>query len=265
MESSSCLRGAAPFDPRGGRRPGLVLILSGFLAVFGSACGNSSTSPSTSTSTTTTTATTGNGSAVTLSPSVLTFTTANFGTPQSVTLTNSGTAVLTISSVVASGNFTETDNCVGPVAVGASCTITVTFVVSSIGSTGAVTITDDASTSPQTLTLTGPNVNAPADQLSPTSLTFGTQRVGTSSAAQRVTLTNPVNGLAAPLTISSILAIGDFAITNNTCGGSLPSGTSCTIRVIFTPSVAGPLSGLLAVFDNATNPQRGVTLNGTGQ
>ena len=108
-------------------------------------------------------------------------------------------------------------------------------------------------------------MNSPSDVLSPLNLTFANQAVGTSSASQIVTLTNPVNGLATPLSISSIVTSGDFVITNNTCGGSLTAGTSCTISVAFAPTAPGPRTGLLAVFDNATNPQRGVTLNGTGQ
>ncbi|MEP7304058.1 MAG: choice-of-anchor D domain-containing protein [Acidobacteriota bacterium] len=251
-----------PADTRKGRASRLPIVLAGLLAVFGSACGGSS---STSPTTTTTTTTPPNGPAVTFTPAILTFTTANSSVPQTVTLTNSGTADLVISSVVASGNFTETDNCVTTLAVGATCTITVTFVPLNTGSTGGVTITDNASTSPQTLSLAGPNVTSPADAFSPTSLTFATQRVGTASAPQTVTLSNPVNGLSAPLTISSIVTVGDFAIASNTCGGSLAAGTSCTIGVTFKPTAAGPVSGLLAVFDNAPNTQRGVTLSGTGQ
>jgi len=63
----------------------------------------------------------------------------------------------------------------------------------------------------------------------------------------------------------TVVTVGDFKIASNTCGGSLAAGTSCAIGVTFNPTVAGPVSGLLAVFDNAPNPQRGVTLSGTGQ
>ena len=247
------------------RVPRIALTLSSLFAMLACACSGSSTSPS---STTPTPTVPPSGPAVTLSPTVLTFPTPAAGTasaPQTSTLTNSGTADLVITSLAASGNFVETDNCVTTLAVGASCTITVTFVPLSIGSTGTVTITDNAATSPQTLTLTGPNVTAPSDSLSPTNLTFAGQRVGTSSAAQIVTLTNPVNGLSAPLTISSIIASGDFVVANNTCGSSLVAGASCTIAIVFTPTATGSRTGLLAVFDNAPNPQRAVTLNGTGE
>src|SRR5205807_3366519 len=54
--------------------------------------------------------------------------------------------------------------------------------------------------------------------LSPASLSFASQTVGTTSAAQGVTLTN--NNSSAAITISSIAVTGDYAQTNN-CGTSL--------------------------------------------
>src|SRR5262249_42453184 len=79
------------------------------------------------------------------------------------------------------------------------------------------------------------NGAAPVVGLSPTSLNFGNQLVGSSSAAQSVTLTN--SG-AATLTISSISASGDFSQTN-TCPSSLGPAANCTISVTFTPTAAG--------------------------
>ena len=238
-----------------------VALAAGLLALTASACGGSS-SQSTPPPTTTPTPTT--GPAVGLSPASLTFTSVT-SDPQSVTLSNTGTEVLVITSVVATGNFTETDNCVGSVAVGASCVVNVIFTPTSPGAAGAVTITDNAATSPQTIVLTGPNLTSPSAILSPASLTFASQTIGTTSGAQTVTLTNPVNGLSAPLTISSISAVGDFAIAQNSCGRLLAAGGACTISITFTPTASGTRTGLLAVFDNAPSLQQGVTLNGTGQ
>jgi hypothetical protein len=76
--------------------------------------------------------------------------------PVSITLSNYGTAALNISSVAASGNFSETDNCVPGLASAASCTISVTFTPSVTGSvSGTLTITDDAPGSSQTVSLSG--------------------------------------------------------------------------------------------------------------
>jgi hypothetical protein len=75
---------------------------------------------------------------------------------QSVTLTNSGNAALTISSIMASGDFAQTSNCGTSVAAGNNCTISVTFTPTATGTrTGALTITDNASGSPQTVQVSG--------------------------------------------------------------------------------------------------------------
>src|SRR5258708_35823970 len=70
--------------------------------------------------------------------------------------------------------------------------------------TGAITITDDASGSPQTVGLTGTGI-APVASVSPTTVNFGNQLLNTTSAAQAVTLSNTGTS---PLNISSIVAGG---------------------------------------------------------
>jgi hypothetical protein len=240
------------------------MVSGGLLAVSGPACHSSSPASTTTSPTTTPT----NAPTVMLSPATLTF--AGLGTLP-VTLTNSGTAVLTITSIAAGGNFAETDNCAGQsVAVGAACTINVSFVLATAspgGSSGTVSITDNAADSPESLSLSGPGVSPPGGALSPMNLTFGPQSIGTSSSAQIVTLTNPVNGLAAPLTIARVTTNGDFAIAQNGCPSSLPAGANgCTISVTFAPTMSGMRSGALNVFDNAVASSIQITqLNGTGQ
>lgn len=93
----------------------------------------------------------------------------------------------------------------------------------------------------------------------PTSLTFSSQVVATTSAAQSVTLTN--NGSSAAAV--SISASGDFAQTNN-CGGSLNGGASCNVNVTFSPTNVGAISGAVTITDNAANSPQIVNLSGTG-
>lgn len=206
---------------------------------------------------------TGIAPAAGLSPASLTFAGQNVGTTsaaQTVTLTNSGTAALTITSIAASGNFAQTNNCGTTLAVNGSCTISVTFTPSASGTrTGTLSITDNAVGSPQTASLTGTGL-APAAALSPTSLTFSSQNVGTTSAAQAVTLTNSGN---IAMTISGITISGDFAQTNN-CAATLAVNSSCTINVKFTPTATGTRSGTLTVTDNAPGSPQTVGLSGTG-
>src|SRR5256884_401020 len=200
-----------------------------------------------------------------LSPTSLTFASQSVGTASAaptVTLSNTGTATLTISSIVASGDFAETDNCGGSLASGGHGSISVTFTPTASGArTGSSSVTDSASGSPQTVGLTGTGA-APTTtaSLSPTSLTFASQTVGTTSAAQTVTLSNTGT---ATLAISTILASGDFAQTNN-CGGSLAVGGNCAINVTFSPTASGTRTGSLRATDNTSGSPQTVSLTGAG-
>lgn len=101
----------------------------------------------------------GSGPAVTLSSTSVNFATQSVGTtsaPQTVTLTNSGGAPLSISSVAVSGDYSQSNNCPASVSAGTGCTITIQFTPTTSGTrTGSVTITDNAGNSPQSIALTG--------------------------------------------------------------------------------------------------------------
>jgi hypothetical protein len=160
---------------------------------------------------------------------------------------------------VASGDYGQTNTCGSLVVVGANCTISVTFTPTTTGTrTGAITVTDSATDSPQTVTLLGTGI-LPVT-FSPNSLSFNNQPAGTTSTAQVVTLTN---GLRTTLAITSIAAAGDFAETN-TCGISVPAGSTCNISVAFKPSATGSRMGTLTVTDSAGNSPQVASLSGTG-
>ena len=186
--------------------------------------------------------------------------------PNQVTLSNPSGLALTISSVAVTGtnaaDFSQTNTCGTGLAVGASCTITVTFKPTQTGPrTASVNITDNAAGSLQTIGLSGTGlVSGPNATPSPSSLTFATQLVGTSSSAQLVALTN--YGKMA-LSIASIAASGDFSQTN-TCGSSLAAEASCAISLIFKPTQRGTRTGTLSITDNAAGSPQTVSLTGTG-
>jgi len=183
-----------------------------------------------------------------------------------VTVSNPSGLALTISSIAVTGtnaaDFSQTNTCGTGLAIGASCTITVTFKPAQTGPrTASVTITDNAAGSPQTIGLSGTGlVSGPNATPSPTGLTFATQLVGTSSSAQSVTLTN--YGKMA-LSIASIVASGDFSQTN-TCGSSLAAEARCTISVTFKPTEWATRTGTLSITDNAAGSPQTVSLTGTG-
>jgi hypothetical protein len=186
--------------------------------------------------------------------------------PHQVTLSNPSGLALTISSIVVTGtnaaDFSQTNTCGTGLAIGGSCTITVTFKPTQTGPrTASVTITDNAAGSPQTISLSGTGfVSGPNATPSPTSLTFATQFVGASSSAQSVTLTNYGKMV---LSITSIAASGDFTQTNS-CGSSLAAAASCTISVTFKPTQRGTRTGTLSITDNAPGSPQMVSLTGTG-
>src|SRR5579862_504505 len=106
--------------------------------------------------------------------------------------------------------------------------------------------------------------------VSPATVDFGTQLVGAATAPQTVTLTNN-NSTALSITNIAIVAIAppaagtDFAIASGgTCAASLPAGMSCTVNVIFTPSVASAESAKLVFTDVDPSSPQFATLTGTG-
>jgi hypothetical protein len=108
-------------------------------------------------------------------------------------------------------------------------------------------------------------LQAPTVALSSTSLSFGDQVLGTSSAPHTVTLSNASNALA--LNITNIAITGtnaaDFSQAN-TCGSRLPPGGECTITVTFAPSQIGPRSASVTINDSAAGSPEAVALSGTG-
>ena len=155
---------------------------------------------------------------------------ATASAPQTVTLTNTGTDVLHLTTVVLGGTNPAdfaiasgtTCNNGATVAAGSTCVLNLTFTpVAANPYTATVTFTDDASPATQTVNLSGTGVTPPTATLSAASIAFGTQRVTTTSAAQSVTITN--NG-GAPLNITSIVIGGTNAsdFTFSFAGHHLP-------------------------------------------
>ena len=211
---------------------------------------------------------TGLAPAVSMKPSSLTFADQMIGSgsaSQSITVTNTGQAPLNISSIAAAGanagDFSLTNNCGTSLAVNATCAITATFTPTGNWSrTAAIMMTDNALGSPHVMGLAGNGASGGAASFSPSSLTFTTRLMGTTSAAQPVTLTNTGT---APLLIAQISASGDYAQTNN-CGTSVAAGAFCTINVTFTPFYNSTRPGWINV--NFTDPAgiQTVALTGAG-
>jgi len=221
---------------------------------------------------------------VALTPQKLAFGNVNLDTPSyvtnqdvpaTVTLMNAGTVPLQVTSITTTGDFGETDNCVGPggtpgtvPAGGGMCTINVSFTPTVLtNETGLLAINDNAAGSPHLVTLTGTGINQYTTVLfSPAKLVFpDTVLNTTSSTVQSVTMTN--NGTSnVPLTITAIAVTGDFAETNNcpTTPFTLAVGAYCTFNVSFTPTATGTRTGSLNITDNVASGTSSVPLTGVG-
>jgi Beta-propeller repeat/Abnormal spindle-like microcephaly-assoc'd, ASPM-SPD-2-Hydin len=157
----------------------------------------------------------GSTSSVTLSASNLSFGNQTVGitsAAQTVTVTNTGTTTLTISSIAASGDFSETTSCSTSLPAATNCVINVTYKPSAPGqSLGAVTINDSAPGSPQSILLSGTGVGQATDftiaALPPSAV------VPAGTSASFVLTVAPVGGFSQPVALSC---------------GTLPKGVTCS-------------------------------------
>jgi len=218
---------------------------------------------------------------VTVTPGSLSFPDQDLHTPsaaQAIRYTNTSTSsTVNISSIVftGSGDFSQAiegglpgDCLSGPVAPSTACNIWVVFTPTGTGQAlGTLTITDNASTTPHSIALSGVGA-VPLDVLTPSSLTFADQAVNTTAATnQTVTVTNEAT--IATLSIIEIATTGDFSWTPpavNPCvvGTQVAPGGTCTISVGFTPTAAGTRPGALTITDNSARGSNSVILTGTG-
>ena len=248
-------------------KPAAAGALTASLSVADNATGTPQTVALTGTGTASATPT------VTLTPASIAFPNTITGATsdaQVVTLKNTGTVTVTISSIALGGtnatSFLELGNCGSTLAAGASCSLYVAFKPASAAAlTGTLSVTDTATGSPQKVTLTGTGTAAPSVKLSPASIAFPATTHGTTSAAQAVTLTN--SGTST-LTLTSISLTGansaDFEALD-TCGATLAASASCTVYVAFKPVAAGSFTASLTVADNGSTASQSVALTGTGK
>jgi glutaminyl-peptide cyclotransferase len=108
-------------------------------------------------------------------------------------------------------------------------------------------------------------VQGPTLTVSPTSVNFGNQAVGTTSSPFAVTVSNPGSAV---LTIAAIAITGahpgDFAYSS-ACGASVAPGATCAISVTFRPTTTGSRKGALTITSNAAGSPHVVQLGGSGK
>ncbi len=203
------------------------------------------------------------GGAIVLLPTSLNFGSSAIGVattpPQNITISNTGGVAVNLQIPTATGDFAIVANtCTASLAPNFGCTVALALTPTASGQrSGIFSITDDVGT--QTATLTGIGLSPATDTISPTSLSFPAQVVGTASAGRAVTLTNSGDS---PLTSISVSVAGDFQALNG-CGNSLVGHASCSIKVAYIPTAVGPEIGTLTIGDMYGRPQT-VALTGSG-
>ncbi len=214
------------------------------------------------------------------SPTTLVFGTVTEGTSKTITSTFTNTQTNALGkltfSVIGSPTGTDaaeyrvTNNCGATLAANASCLFTAVFSPTNLDvTTVTLVITDDATPTTQTLTMTGTGGKVvPTASFTPTKLSFGTITVGTSSTLT-ATLTNTSISAYANLNLTSPFTFTgatapDWSQTNN-CPSTLAAGASCTFSVTFTPSAKTSRNSTLPITDNVTAGKTTLTVTGSGK
>ena len=220
---------------------------------------------------------TGDGAAPTPPPAAetpaltLSSTSVNFGSvavgsqgSKSVTLTSSGTAAVVLQSIDVSGTGFSAGQLHLPLtlAPGQQVSLPLTFAPSSGGAQqGKVTLTDNASGSPDTIALAGTGTTS-ASLSAPASTEFGDVTVG-SSVFKTITLVS--NGTAPVMIQSVTVAGGAFHGSAQALPQVLQPNQQMSLKVKFNPSAEGDATGTVTVSSNATgSPSKVVHIHGKG-
>ncbi len=178
---------------------------------------------------------------------------------QLVIITNNGATSQAV-TITASPQFTETDNCAGSIAGGASCNMNVYFTPANVGTVpGALTIDDNSGNLLASIGLKGtgeiPLVAAPA------SISFGGIPIGSTSTAKNLKITNLD---PSAVTITGINASSDYIVNTAPCMNvTLNPGKYCTMTVEAQPTSAVD-NGAIVISDSLGGTPLVVALSATG-
>jgi len=182
---------------------------------------------------------------------------------QTFDVSSTGTAPLTLGGFVTggtcpsaapppplscTGGFICTVSCATPTTLpqGSACNITARYSPNAAGpSSLTITVCDNSGkTPPANIQISGNAVLPPPVTVTPNGFDFGTVLVGTSSAPQPFTVTNPAQ---TSVTLGTPAATSPFSIASTNCTGSLAAGATCNITALFTPTAGGVASGTVGV------------------
>lgn len=182
---------------------------------------------------------------------------------RSITVSNVGTTSLTISSFLLGPSEFQLVDGWAPITIipGGKEVYQVKFAPDAPQKfTGQLTITIAGVTNPVVVPLSGTGVTTEAiAQVSPTTLTFGPQSLGTTSAPQSVTVTNAGTS---NLMVTAASVLPPFALTGFNGSVTLTPGQSLTVQVTYFATQPGTYNGTLVFSHDVVNPS-GAGLTGT--
>ncbi|MGC2418422.1 MAG: choice-of-anchor D domain-containing protein [Candidatus Acidiferrales bacterium] len=206
---------------------------------------------------------TGTAAGVSVTPSSVSFGSVPDGTTatQSITLKNTGTANLNVSSKSVTGTgFGVTGFSAVTLAPGSTMNFSATFTPTSTASvSGSISIVSDAASSPTTVALTGTGT-APGMSVTPSSVSFGNVPDGT-TGTQVVTLRNTGTG---SLVVSSESVTGTGFSVTGFAAQTLAANASMTFNAVFSPTSDGSASGSISVATNLPSSPTTIPLSATG-
>jgi photosystem II stability/assembly factor-like uncharacterized protein len=179
-------------------------------------------------------------SPVALSAAGLSF--ANQAPAQTVTLTNSGTAPLTLYSVTAPNGFSQANTCGIQVASGASCTLTISFVANTAGSySGNITLSDDAPGEPQLIAVTGTGGGSPDFALYVPAGSSSSATVSPGQIASYTLSLSPLGGFNQSVSLSCTGAPAEATCSVSPASATLDGSDSQTLTVTVATTAASLL------------------------
>ncbi len=202
---------------------------------------------------------------VTLNPASLNFGSITVGghLSENLTLSNSGTASVTISGANVNGHSFSIGGLALPLTItaGQSANFSASFAPTAAGSaSGTLSVVSNASNSPTTVSLSGTGASLQI-AVNPASLNLGEVTVG-SSGAQTVTLKN--TGTSSVTVSKASVSGAEFAMNGLSLPANLPPGQTANFGVTFAPKATGFVAGSISLVSDASNSPATVSLSGTG-
>ena len=216
---------------------------------------------------------TASAASISVSPAFINFPDQSVGVASSavnVTVSNSGGTSAQVTGITISGansgDFSTTAVPALTVPGGGSVTIPVKFTPGATGARSALlTVIDNSGGSNHTVSLAGNGINAQpvGVNVTPSSIVFPNQAIGTFSAGVPVTITN---NTTASVQITGFLFSGtnasDFMASGARTPIALTPGQSTSVNIVFRPSGAGTRTGNFVVLDNSGGLAHSVSLSG---